>query len=412
MIFSVGYGRDENGKFTMNFGPLNRAGGKRRLNVAITRARRRVEVVSSVRAGGVRGDRRTRACDTSSDTSTSQRAAIQLSRSRSASALLDVESPFEEEVIRVIRSWGYDAVPQVGAAGYRIDIGVRHPIETGRYALGIECDGAMYHSSRVARDRDRLRQEVLEGLGWRLHRIWGTAWYRDRPGQEARLREAIDAAIAGEASAPGKRRFDTQPTWAEEVFEVVSAEDRPSWVETYVVAKPTPPKRWAEMHDYSAQSDLRRMIEEVVTVEGPVAREVVLRRVREAWGVGRAGARIRGAFDEAVKTLRARGRIVESEKGVLVLEGADTDRVRVPHADDPTTRRTIAEVPVTELRAAIVGIVGDALQAGRDELTFAVARLYGWNRRGSDISAALERSVTYLLRMKRLAREGEYLRVP
>jgi hypothetical protein len=165
------------------------------------------------------------------------------------------------------------------------------------------------------------------------------------------------------------------------------------------------------MHDYAAQADLRRMIEEVVAVEGPVAREVVLRRVREAWGVGRAGSRIRSSFDDAVKMLRSRGRVIESEKGFLMMEGADPARVRVPNADDPTTRRGVAEVPVSELRAAILGIVGDAIHAGRDELTFAVARLYGWNRRGTDISNALERAVTYLLRMKRLVRDGEFLRL-
>jgi hypothetical protein len=411
MIFSIGYGTDENGKFTMSFGPINRAGGYRRLNVAITRARRRVEVVSSVKADQFTHSERegVRHLQRYLDFAAKGHSALALEISDSG---LDIESPFEDEVVRVIRSWGYDAVPQVGAAGYRIDIGVRHPIEFGRYALGIECDGAMYHSSRVARDRDRLRQEVLEGLGWRLHRIWGTSWYRDRQGQEQLLREAIEAAIAGDPPASRKRRFEVQPTWTDAIYEVVSVDERPAWVEQYVVARPKPPSRWIDMHDYGAQSDLRRMIEEVVTVEGPVAREVVLRRVREAWGIGRAGSRIRSSFDEAVKTLRSRGRIIESEKGVLTLDGANAERVRVPDPDDPSTRRTIAEVPVTELRAAILGVVGDAMQAGRDELTFAVARLYGWNRRGSDIGAALERAVTYLLRMKRLVRDGEYLRLP
>ena len=412
MIFSVGYGHDENHKFTMNFGPINRAGGQRRLNVAITRARRRVEVVSSVRsedfpsniaAEGVRH---------------LHRYLNFAAKGESALALeigelgLDAESPFEEEVIRVIRSWGYEAVPQVGAAGYRVDIGIPHPVETGRYALGVECDGAMYHSSRVARDRDRLRQDVLEGLGWRLHRIWGTSWYRDRAGQEERLREAIDAAIAGKAPAPRKRRLDQAPLWVEETYEVVAADERPPWAEPYVVATPTPPSaRGTEMHEYGAQADFRRMIEEVVDVEGPVSRELVLRRVRESWGVGRAGARIREAFDEAIKTLRARGRIVESEPGFLMVKDGDASRVRIPDADNPNTRRPIDEVPNTELRAAIEAVVADAMQAGRDELTFAVARLYGWNRRGSDIAAALDRTVTYLIRMKRLAREDQYLRI-
>jgi hypothetical protein len=90
----------------------------------------------------------------------------------------DVESPFEESVVKTIRAYAHEAVPQVGAAGYRIDIGVRHPDQPGVYALGVECDGYMYHSSRTARDRDRLREQVLVGLGWRLHRIWA------RPGTE------------------------------------------------------------------------------------------------------------------------------------------------------------------------------------------------------------------------------------
>jgi len=416
MIFSVGYGHDENRKFTMNFGPMNRAGGQRRLNVAITRARRRVEVVSSVRsedfpsaisAEGVRHLHRYL------NFAANGESALALEIGESG---LDAESPFEEEVIRVIRSWGYQAIPQVGAAGYRVDIGIPHPIETGRYALGIECDGAMYHSSRVARDRDRLRQEVLEGLGWRLHRIWGTSWYRDRSGQEERLREAIDAAIAGKALVPRKRRLDPAPVWTEDTYEIVAPEERPPWAELYVVATPTPP--WArgawvgEMHEYSAQADLRRMIEEVVEVEGPLSRELVLRRVREAWGVGRAGSRIRDSFEDAIRTLRARGRIVESEPGYLMIKDGDPNRVRIPDADNPSTRRSIAEVPGTELRAAIERVVEDAIHAGRDELTLAVARLYGWNRRGADIAAGLERAVTYLLRMKRLERDGVYLRRP
>jgi hypothetical protein len=413
MIFSVGYGRDENGKFTMNFGPVNRSGGRRRLNVAITRARRRVEVVSSVRAEDFHGEM------SAEGVRHLKRYLDFAARGQTALSLevgdteLDAESPFEEEVIRVIRSWGYDAVPQVGAAGYRVDIGVRHPTEPGRYALGVECDGAMYHSSRVARDRDRMRQQVLEGLGWRLHRIWGTAWYRDRASQEQRLREAIEAGIAGEVPVPRRRRLDPAPDWTEDVYEVVAPDDRPSWAEIYAICTPEPPSsRKLQMHDLWAQADLRRMIEEVVATEGPISRELVLRRIREAWGVGRAGSRIRDAFDKAVRTLKSRGSLLEPEKGQLMLEGADPNRVRIPDAENPATRRSIDEVPSTELRTAIEYVVRDAMQVSRDELTQAVARLYGWNRRGREIGAALDRAITYLLRMKRLARDGSYLRIP
>src|SRR5262249_25488584 len=113
----------------------------------------------------------------------------------------DAESPFEEEVLRVLRSWGYVAVPQVGHAGFRIDIGIKAESDQGGYVLGVECDGDMYHRSKTARDRDRLRQEVLEGLGWTIFRIWGSSWYRQRFKAEADLRRAVERALSGGASS-------------------------------------------------------------------------------------------------------------------------------------------------------------------------------------------------------------------
>ena len=191
IVFSVGYGPDEYGKLTMNFGPMNREGGWRRLNVAITRARRRVEVICSFAPEQL--------ASTNTGVDALRRYLEFAAQGPSALAISDgegePESPFEEAVLRTLRGMGHTVAAQVGTAGYRIDLAVRHPDQAGRYALGIECDGAMYHSSRVARDRDRLREQVLSGLGWTLHRIWGPSWYRDRPGEERRLAEAIERAL-------------------------------------------------------------------------------------------------------------------------------------------------------------------------------------------------------------------------
>ncbi|MGW1878472.1 DUF4011 domain-containing protein [Streptomyces sp. NPDC001975] len=201
MILSVGYGPDAQGKFSKNFGPMNKADGWRRLNVAVTRARYRVEVVASFEPGEV-GD---------TGSKSFRHFARYLRYAQSGPSVLSQEavdpdaqpeSPFEESVLAVLRNWGYDVQPQVGVAGYRIDLGVRHPNQPGLYALGVECDGAMYHSSKAARDRDRLREGVLRGLGWELHRIWGTDWYRDRSGAESRLRSAVERAVALARTAP------------------------------------------------------------------------------------------------------------------------------------------------------------------------------------------------------------------
>jgi hypothetical protein len=179
----------------MDFGPLSRRGGWRRLNVAITRARYRNEIVSSIRATDIP------ASVTSEGLGHLRRYLDYASRGLSSlahgsGAGGDAESPFEDSVIKVIRSWGYALTPRVGTAGYRIDIGIHYPSHPGVYALGVECDGYQYHSAKAARDRDRLREQVLCDLGWNLHRIWGAAWYRDREGEERRLLAAIEHAMA------------------------------------------------------------------------------------------------------------------------------------------------------------------------------------------------------------------------
>ena len=226
IILSIGYGPDENGKLTMNFGPMNNEGGERRLNVAVTRARHRVEVICSFAPGRIR-----------TNNPTIKHLARYLDYAeRGVSALAldlqdsqgDAESPFEEEVLRSLRAMGHDVTPQVGVAGYRIDIGVRHPSEPGRFLLGVECDRAAYHSSKDARSRDRLRQQVLEGLGWTIYRIWSTSWYADRAGEEQRLRTEIDHALQADGlteppqmtEAPSdvefevdSRDFDALPDW-------------------------------------------------------------------------------------------------------------------------------------------------------------------------------------------------------
>jgi len=180
ILFSITYGKDAAGKMPMNFGPLNQEGGQRRLNVAITRARVGVSIFSSIRPEDIDLSR-TRSAGVT-DLKNYLEFALKGPRAITEQALpsgLEPESPLELEVIRALRNKGWIVHPQVGCSGYRIDMAVVHPQEHGRYLLGVECDGATYHSLPTARDRDRLRQLVLEGLGWKLHRVWSTDWWTD-----------------------------------------------------------------------------------------------------------------------------------------------------------------------------------------------------------------------------------------
>ena len=192
IFISVGYGKDENGHLSLNFGPLNREGGERRLNVLITRAREKCVVFSNFRHSEIDLNENAafglRALKSFLKYSETKR----LDNTYSASEA--PETAFEDSLYEFLKAHDYDVHKQVGCAGFRIDLAVIDPLESGRYLLGIECDGESYHSSPVARDRDRLRQQILEGLGWHIYRVWSTDWYRNRLESEKRLLKAVENA--------------------------------------------------------------------------------------------------------------------------------------------------------------------------------------------------------------------------
>ncbi|MCD8295617.1 MAG: DUF4011 domain-containing protein [Clostridia bacterium] len=206
IIFSIGYAKDINGRMSMNFGPLSNDKGQRRLNVAITRAKYNVKLVGSIKPEDINID------NVSYDGVKMLRSYIDFAI-RGVDALrgelsysLDptLESPFEASVYDYLKSEGYEAITQVGCSGFRIDMAIRHPKHSGEFVLGIECDGATYHSSRTARERDRLRQDVLEEMGWTIYRIWSTDWIKNTVAEKKRLINAVEEALA-------KARVEDQP---------------------------------------------------------------------------------------------------------------------------------------------------------------------------------------------------------
>ncbi|MGQ0444423.1 MAG: AAA domain-containing protein [Beijerinckiaceae bacterium] len=194
ILVSVGYGPRAAGGWldSMNFGPVSTDGGQRRLNVLFTRARYRCEVFCSFDPADI---------DTARATSEGVKVlkryltfAEKGILNEPAPTGKDYDSPFEEDVAREIKSFGFLADPQVGTAGFKIDLGVRDPKHLGSYILAVECDGAGYHGALWARERDRLRQEILESQGWRFHRIWSTDWFYRRSEELKRLRAVLEAA--------------------------------------------------------------------------------------------------------------------------------------------------------------------------------------------------------------------------
>lgn len=196
---------------------LNRDGGERRLNVAVTRARQELLVFSGFTADQIDPSRIEAVAVQHLKTflDYAERGAVALP-AQDAGLVGGFDSPFEEAVAAQLQSHGWAVVPQVGISGFRIDLGIRHPDLAGAYLAGVECDGAAYNSSATARDRDKVREQVLRGLGWNMLRVWSTDWWFDAKGCAQRLHGQLQALLdddrARRAAAAERATEDTEPS--------------------------------------------------------------------------------------------------------------------------------------------------------------------------------------------------------
>ena len=393
IVFSVGYGRDSAGKLAMNFGPLNNRGGERRLNVAVTRARERVILVSSIRGADI-------------DVARTQSEGVRLLKhyldyaERGVDALdavcttdADAEfgSVFEEQVAHVLESMGYRIERQVGCSGYRIDLAVVHPARPGQFALGIECDGATYHSAATARERDRLREQVLNQLGWTLYRIWSTDWFRGRSREVEKLRAAVEAAIA----APSGMRVPEAVVVGVEsesplgpapaVDKDTGANDGDCYC---ALASPyaeyPPPRQISEF--YLAQLAVKRVLIGVVEAEGPLRIDVATRRVASGWGIARCGHKVQAVVAAAVDAAVREGSIA-TRAGFLYSVSGETIRVRRNTPAGPIRKAT--EIAPEEIAEAARLVLQDQIKLSTDDLIVATARVLGFERTGSEVRDAV-----------------------
>ncbi len=375
ILVSVGFGFESTQKFSYNFGPLNREGGERRLNVLFTRAREKCIIFSNF---------------THSQLEIKPNSPFGLKALKMFLAyaqnkellqidapLEDCDSPFEESVYEFLRSHGYQVHKQVGCAGYRIDLAVVDPQSPGRYLLGIECDGAMYHSSPVARDRDRLRQQVLEGLGWNIYRIWSTDWYKKREDSIGRLLEAIQNS---------KTQFRSPEVETEdEIFDIIEIEDdetenSPS-IETvspkdsileYEICQSIGIDRNCEIHE-KHPDELALAINRIVEVEGPIHFNEVVRRLRNYWELKRAGKRIQNAIANAIVLSANRNDLIVKDDFLYHKNAPIKVRKRV---NDPPAK--IELICVEEIGQAIRIVLETQHATSPDDLVTQVAHLLGF----------------------------------
>jgi very-short-patch-repair endonuclease len=398
ILFSVAYGPDAAGHVTQNYGPLNLDGGARRLNVAITRARTELVVFATLRpeqidlarakGAGVR--------DFKHFLEFAQRGRSALAEAAAPTGR-EEDSDFERLVRKALEERGWMVHPQVGVSGFRIDLGIVHPDEPGRYLAAVECDGATYHRSATARDRDKLREAVLRRLGWRVRRVWSTDWWNDadRAFDELQLRLENDLAeqrakdlelrsretqVAPEAPAQAESTVMSPAAEASSELEVAPkgkgdipemtpeppvAEkelryaDGPSVIEQHVGVVASAKYRAADLaaegyvadpqsfYETSYRPMLRRMVAHVVSTEGPIFDDLLVRRIARFHGFQRTGNQIKEVVLDLVE--RRFPRSTDGERKVFWPEGSSRtmEICRLGSSD----MRDHGDIPTAELQA-------------------------------------------------------------
>ena len=407
IFLSVTYAKGIDGKLRHNFGPINGDNGWRRLNVLTTRARLRMRVYSSMHGEDIDPTK------TQAAGARYLRDFLQFAeRGQLVGAVVErgaeTESPFEYGLFRELSRRGLRLVPQVGVAGYRIDLGVLDDEVQGRFICGIECDGAAYHAAESARDRDRLRQQVLEGLGWTLHRVWSTDWFKDREStvqrliakvEETRRRaraRAAEAMTAGEplAAPPDAAAAETLPDAAG-----ASAAGTPHDQESREF-----PAAAAYRLAVLGQRDggrgvlntslaaLLAAIAEVAQAEAPVHQDDLMDRVAEAFGDHRVGARIARQLEGALMTAARRGVILRRGEFVYLPNGAVAVRSRAG-TGIPGER-----IAPEECREAVLLVLLSNGARPRPDLVNAVRTVLGFSRTGERLEMRIGQAIEALER--------------
>lgn len=435
ILFSITYCRDAAGRLPMSFGAINNSGGERRLNVAVTRERRELKVFAGIRAEDIDLNRSKAigVAHLKAFLDYTVRGVVALPAQDSGSQG-GFESPFEEAVATMLERRGWRVVPQIGVSGFRVDLGICHPDHAGIYLAGVECDGATYHRSATARDRDKLREQVLRGLGWTIFRVWSTDWWFNVQEVIELLHKNLEKALADSRAArnseDGRAKHETEINTSEdtprddvEVTDDVNAADNlrdvivmppldspvaaSSRLASTLAAAPmerapttNPAQRTYSatdlstfkvdpdlFFDFSYRSTLQAMVDAIIAHEAPLREDVLAQRIARAHGWLRTGARIRDKISHHLRRLER----TQEAPGVFIWQpGTVSSRFPFRQPKSEEHRRPLSEICLPEL---IDFVLSQPLALEESDPPLVYARLLQLERLAASSRERLEEAI-------------------
>jgi len=410
IFFSVGYGFDHNHQMTMNFGPLNKPGGERRLNVAVTRAREKVVLITSIKGSDIDPDAQALGVQTlRTYLNYAEHGTDWIKPNKTGT----YDSALVEDVAAEIKNMGYQIVPEVGCSGYRIDLAVVDPTSKGSYLVGVECDGTTYKSSSSARDRDRLREQILRQLGWRIHRIWAPAWIARRDSEIRRLKEAIEQAQVQQIEKDSQKPITAPATDIQKnEYGGIEKLSIPYKVHplkaTYnpyikaITAKSVVDSRVRnEFHFPENRENQTKLLCDLIANEGPIHFDYAVERLAATWNIKQVTPKISHAVKEALNNL-IREQKVTIKGSFLWPVGLKETPIRGPMLGVPESRRKPQYIPPEEVEATMTKVAQYALGISDDALISETAKVFGISHSNEDTKQAFAEILKRLLRERKL----------
>ncbi len=390
IIFSIGYAKDSEGVMRMQFGPLGLFGGERRLNVAITRGKYNVKLVGSILPGDIDVNR------ISSEGPKLLRGYIDfaingpsiLEREEKTDRTEAKDPTFEKAVCRFLEGEGYNIATNVGCSDYRIDIAVRHPVLNGQYVLGIECDGDSYHSSKTARERDRLRRDMLETMGWNTYHIWSADWIKDPVAEGKRLVDAIEAALSGYNNKQIKNSEipfeEIQQSLIKEEIITEDVSENPYGFKELKITQFDKATSTAIRED-----KVKTGIFQVIQREYPIHFDMICQRVCPLFGREKVSSVVQTEVERILSVQTRMRQILCKDKFYFP---ADYKEIPIRQANG----RSIKYISIEELASGMFRIAKTYIGCSPEMLINETIRAFGFTRKGANITAAMKEAYILL----------------
>ena len=425
ILFSMGYGPDKDCKISLNFGPLNRDGGWRRLNVAVSRARYEMKVYSTLRSDQIDITR------TASEGVAGIKAFLEYSE-KGKMVLTQKNyvrkakpNSFEKLVAEEIQKSGYTVHTDIGCSGYRIDIGVVNPENPSEYILGILTDGENYKSAKTAKDREVVRMEVLRLLGWNIYKLWSPDWWdnsqkvlqdilvsiKETQKPKEKDQTIVETVIPQETSDERKKEQFAEIKLQGITQHVIEANQK--YAEYKVCSLPLSSlKSSDDLFESHRQQKIFNQIYLVMNAEAPISQTLLSKRILAAWGITRLGVRLNDFLGSQYTYLGLKHTV---QNGVLFYwlqeqnpELYKTFRIPV----NESQKRNAEDLPKEEIAAGLIEILTNQISLPEDDLIKETARLFGYARIGTNVEQSMKLGIEYALKREMILKNNDRLVLP